>query len=64
MDVIEKRMTVGLAEWQVKLDGGYDPVAAILSKIPPENIIHVNTSDPESMSQAIEKIGDILEDKE
>ena len=40
------------AEWQAKLNSGYDPQAELLKHIPANDIIHVDANDPESVRRA------------
>lgn len=53
---IEKQILLARVEWQLKLDGGYNPAAELFKNVPPEDIISVNPSDPDSMKRAAEEI--------
>ena len=53
---IERQVIIARVEWQLKLDGGYNPMAELFNNIPLEDAISVNPSDPESMRKAAEEI--------
>jgi len=56
---IDKVIAVSKAEWQVKLDQGYNP----LKDIPAERIITINPDDSDSMEAAVEEIKRRIEEE-
>lgn len=58
LEELEKRIMVAQAEWQAKLDSGYNPLENLLENVPPENII---TYDPKHPEEAAERIAEIIE---
>lgn len=55
-DIVRKEILINQIEWQLKLDGGYNPIAELFRNIPPEDIIEVDVSDPKSIKAAAEEI--------
>ena len=53
---IEKQVLMARIEWQLKLDGGYNPLAELFKHFPLEDMISVNPSDPESIKKVAEEI--------
>lgn len=53
---LDKTILVSQIEWQLKLDGGYDPMAELFKVIPIEDIIEVDPKDPDSIKKAAEEI--------
>ena len=59
-DRIDKDILIAQVEWQLKLDGGYDPMAELFKTIPKENMIVVDPNDPVSLQTAIDKVVKIM----
>lgn len=57
---LDKILLISQIEWQLKLDSGYNPMAELFKQIPKENIISVNSNDPESVKSAAEQIVKII----
>lgn len=57
---LENQVLTAQTEWQRKLDRGYDPMAKLLEKVPKENIISVDSTNPESIRLATEKIAEMI----
>lgn len=55
-DELDKVILMAQIEWQLKLDGGYNPLAELFKTVPMEDMISVNPKDPESIKQAAEEI--------
>lgn len=53
---LENTILFSQKEWQLKLDGGYNPLAELFKSIPMDNVIIVDPSDPESIKKAAEEI--------
>jgi len=53
---IENQVLLARIEWQLKLDGGYNPAAELFKKIPMDDVIRVDPQDPESIKRAAEEI--------
>jgi len=53
---LDKTILIARIEWQLKLDGGYNPLAELFKTVPLEDVITVNPSDPESIKKAAEEI--------
>jgi len=56
LEALESRALIGQIEWQLKLDGGYNPMAELFKNIPMDDIIVVDINDKDSMSKAAEEI--------
>lgn len=57
---LENEILISRIEWQLKLDGGYNPIAELFKTIPPENIIVVDPKNPDSIKAAANKIAKII----
>ncbi|KKK86589.1 hypothetical protein LCGC14_2761730 [marine sediment metagenome] len=55
-DEIDTQLLIYQIEWQLKLDGGYDPMAELFRNIPVEDLIAVDVNDPDSVKRAGEEI--------
>lgn len=53
---LDKAILISQIEWQLKLDGGFNPLAELFKNIPIEDVIVVNSDDPESLKGAAEEI--------
>lgn len=53
---INKLILMAQVEWQLKLDGGYNPLAELFKNAPLEDAIVVNPKDPESIKKAAQEI--------
>jgi len=57
---IDKTLLISKIEWQLKLDSGYNPMAELFKQVPKENIISVDSNNPESVKSAAEQIARII----
>jgi len=55
-DELDKTILVSQVEWQLKLDSGYNPLAELFKNIPMDDVITVNSDDPESIKKAADEI--------
>lgn len=55
-DELDKTILVAQIEWQLKLDGGYNPLAELFKNVPMEDAIVVDPKDPESIKRAADEI--------
>ena len=53
---LDKVIMMAQIEWQLKLDGGYNPLAELFKTIPLEDAIVVDSKDPGSIKKAAEEI--------
>jgi len=53
---INNTLLISQIEWQLKLDGGYNPLAELFKNIPMDDVISIDPNDPESMKRAAEEI--------
>lgn len=53
---LENTILMSQIEWQLKLDRGYNPMADLFKNVPMEDVIVVDSSDPESIRKAAEEI--------
>ena len=53
---LEKEVLIAQIEWQLKLDGGYNPLAELFKTVPMDDVITVNPGDPESIKRAAGEI--------
>ncbi|MBA7700649.1 hypothetical protein ES703_109371 [subsurface metagenome] len=53
---LENQILIAHIEWQLKLDGGYNPLAELFKRVPMEDVITVDPNDPESIKRAAEEI--------
>ena len=56
IDQITAEVDAADAEWRAKLATGHDPMKELLDEIGPENIIHLDPEDPQSMTDAAAEI--------
>ena len=61
MEQLTAEMDAAEAEWTAKLNTGFDPMADMIEKIGPENIIHLDPENPDSMADAADEIKRRLE---
>ena len=53
---IDKIILMAQIEWQLKLDGGYNPLAELFKSVPMDDVITVDPTNPESIKKAAEDI--------
>jgi len=53
---LDKTILIAQIEWQLKLDGGYNPLAELFKTVPMDDVITVNPGDPESIKRAAGEI--------
>ena len=53
---LDKTILIARIEWQLKLDGGYNPLAELFKTVPMDNVITINPSNPNSIKKAAEEI--------
>jgi len=53
---LDKTILIARIEWQLKLDGGYNPLAELFKTVPMDNVITINPSNPDSIKKAAEEI--------
>jgi hypothetical protein len=57
---LERVLLMARIEWQLKLDGGYNPLAELFKHVPLEDVIMVDPKDPESIKKAADKIARLM----
>jgi hypothetical protein len=60
---LDSIILIAQIEWQLKLDGGYNPLAELFKNVPLEDVITVNLNDPESMKKAADELARRIRDK-
>ncbi len=53
---LDKTLLIAQVEWQLKLDGGFNPLAELFKAVPMDDVITVDSKDPESIKRAAEEI--------
>lgn len=53
---LEFTILISQIEWQLKLDSGYNPMAELFKNVALEDVITVDSNDPESIKKAAEEI--------
>jgi len=53
---LDKTILIAQIEWQLKLDGGYNPLAELFKTVPMDNVITIDPSNPDSIKKAAEEI--------
>lgn len=53
---LENQILIAAIEWQLKLEGGYNPLAELFKIVPMDDVITLNPGDPESIKRAAEEI--------
>ena len=53
---LDKVILIAQVEWQIKLDGGYNPLAELFKHVPMDDVITVDPKDPESIKGAAGEI--------
>jgi len=55
-DDLDNTILMSQIEWQLKLDGGYNPLAELFKNVPMDDVITIDPNDPESIKVAAEEI--------
>jgi len=55
-DELEKTILMAQIEWQLKLDGGYNPMAELFKNVPMDDVITIDPGNPESIKKAAEEL--------
>lgn len=53
---IDNVLLMAQVEWQLKLDGGYNPLAELFKNMPMDDVITIDPSNPESLKKAAAEI--------
>jgi len=53
---LDKTILIAQIEWQLKLDGGYNPLAELFKTVPMDDVITIDPSNPDSIKKAAEEI--------
>ncbi|GAH67425.1 unnamed protein product, partial [marine sediment metagenome] len=53
---LENIILMSQIEWQLKLDGGFNPLAELFKTVPMDDVITMDPKDPESIKRAAEEI--------
>ncbi len=53
---LDKTILMAQIEWQLKLDGGYNPLAELFKTVPMDDVITIDPSNPDSIKKAAEEI--------
>ncbi len=55
-EVLDNTILIAQVEWQLKLDGGYNPLAELFKHVPMDDVITVDSKDPDSIKKAADEI--------
>jgi hypothetical protein len=53
---LDKIILLAQIQWQLKLDGGYNPMAELFKNVPMDDVIIVDPNNPESLKRAAEEL--------
>ena len=53
---LDKTILIAQIEWQLKLDGGYNPLAELFKTVPMDDVITIDPGNPDSIKKAAEEI--------